>query len=189
MIQASDLKAKTDNELLQIWRDQVDYREDVIAWVKDEIAQRSLDTSAVHVDTLDEKLQSEKSAGTFNWLLLVATLQAVAGFAIIVLALSGISKMDRSSGERGLALAMSILPISIGALLIAIAVGVAKRRKWAFTAAMVVWTFSAALYTLVFLAALTRIEGEPLVVGVIILHIIISAFFARAYHRMRATCK
>ena len=183
MIQQADLRTKSDAELLQIWRDQVDYREDVIDWVKNEIAQRNLDSTAVHVETLEEKDQAETTRETFKWLLLLAAFQGIFGFVILLLAATA------AFSETGFFLPFSLLGMIIGGLLVAIAVGVAKRRKWAFTASMILWGINAGLNALVFFAALTRVQGEPAVLGMSVFRIIISFLFARAYSRMRETCK
>lgn len=182
MLQPADLKAKSDAELLQIWRDQVDYREDVVAWVEHEIAERKLDTASVHVDTIEEKVQAETTQEKFKGLLLLAIFQGICGFVTFLMAAVA------AFSETGVILWMAFLLMAVGGLLVGIAVGVLKRQRWAFTASMILWGFTAALDALTFLTALTRIQGEPAVLGMLVLRFIISILLARAYFRMRDKC-
>ncbi|HUS37653.1 MAG TPA: hypothetical protein VM680_20055 [Verrucomicrobiae bacterium] len=184
MIQKGDVRTKTDVELLQIWREQIDYREDVVAWVKDEIAVRNLDTSSLHIDTLDEKLKSESLAGTFKWLLIVAVFQGLMGIEVIFAGASALIDAIKTSRGFGFSMAFPVVGIALGSLLTALAVGVAKRRKWAFTGSFVLCVLNIAFLLLLLRYALT----EPFVLVVVIFHIVTSGLLARCYLRMRRTC-
>ena len=49
-----------DAELVQVWREQLDYREDVVGWVSAEIQRRGLDVENVPVMTVEDQARREK---------------------------------------------------------------------------------------------------------------------------------
>src|SRR3954469_5540604 len=84
MIQQPDLKAKTDAELLQIWRNQVDYRDDVVAWAKDEIDHRRLETANVQVETIEDRIVVDKNRTAFNAVKFAAVIHCLFGLGAVI---------------------------------------------------------------------------------------------------------
>ena len=86
MITESDVRAKPDDELLDIWANQLEYVQEMIPWVKDEIERRHLDTSHIHVRTPDEIRADEEKESDRNFVRMVTWGQGV--FVLLLLSVS-----------------------------------------------------------------------------------------------------
>jgi hypothetical protein len=60
MISKIDISGKSDAELLEIWQNQVDYREDVVEFVSAEIGRRGLSTEDVQLLTVEDQARREE---------------------------------------------------------------------------------------------------------------------------------
>ncbi|MFZ0818690.1 MAG: hypothetical protein WAM91_01370 [Candidatus Acidiferrales bacterium] len=135
MISETEVKATSDEELLEIWKDQNDYVAQVVAWVKAEIEKRNLDTSGIYVPTLKEKQQARETASNFALARFAAIGQAFLGLVLIGGALISSFSPDTDFGET-----WEIIIGAVGALLIVYAIGVWRGKRWALTSGVVIYS-------------------------------------------------
>ncbi len=156
MISETEVKAKTDSELLEIWADQNDYVAEMMAWVKTEIERRNLDTSGTHVFTVEEKEEAAEASSNFTLVRILAFSQVATGLFLICAALwLRREELGPEAPPGGWLVGLDIhipMPITlfaVGALLIVFAVGVWRGKRWAFTSGVIVYALITAFNILV----------------------------------------
>jgi hypothetical protein len=124
----TEICTKTDAELVEIWRSQLDYREDVVEWVGAEIARRGLNTEHVQLMTVEDQARREQ-----NWHSSVRALMPMVKFAGIgmVLFMGGLVGLWESvpKGDGAGILSASALLIG-GILFLWLAVRKSRRIKF-----------------------------------------------------------
>ena len=126
MITEAEVKAKPENELLEIWANQNDYLPEVVKWVKEEIGRRGLDTSGIHVPTAEEiKEQGEVLRDINSVRILIFFQVCAAAFLIFLVMVSGFEGM----------LPWVLLFWAI--LLVVLAMGLWKRKRWAIISGLI----------------------------------------------------
>lgn len=121
-----DFGNKTDDELLEMWANQVEYVGEVTEGVGAEIKRRRLDASSVHVATADE-IEEDRDAAVR--LAEMRKLKFGLGLLALVLVLAAFSAGELI-GFLGMLLA--------GILASVAAIGLWRRREWGLVAALVV---------------------------------------------------
>jgi hypothetical protein len=153
MISETEVKAKTDDELLEIWANQNDYVDKVIAWAKAEIERRNLNTSSIYVPTFEEKKEAREASSNFALARFAAIGQAILGLILTCLALF----VDIELGETA-----QIIIGAVGVLLLVYAVGIWRGKRWALTSGVVVYaliTLWNILVTIVYAVAFFKTGG------------------------------
>ena len=147
MVTETEVKEKTDSDLLEIWANQNDYVAEMMTWVKSEIERRNLDTSGVYVFTAEEKKEAVETSSRLIFVHILAFFQAGMGLLLMGGALLSYREqtgpeapIGRQPAGQGFELGM----FAVGALLIVFAVGVWRGRRWAFTAGAVIYSLVAA---------------------------------------------
>jgi hypothetical protein len=135
MVSEAQVRAKTDSELLEIWTNQKDYITEMVTRVQAEIERRNLDTSGIHVITIEEvekKKAAAQALSEFKQARAAALFQAAVGLFMLW------SSFDTFSSNEPLVVPISLLVAAL--LQIFFAVGVWKRKRWAFTSGVVLYT-------------------------------------------------
>jgi hypothetical protein len=134
MISETEVKAKSDEELLEIWANQNDYVSQVVEWAKAEIEKRNLDTSGVYVVTLEEKQEAKETLSNVALARFAAFGQAFLGLILIGGALISSASPNMDFGEP-----WEIIIGAVGVLLLVYSVGIWKGKRWALTSGVVVY--------------------------------------------------
>jgi hypothetical protein len=135
MISETEVKAKEDSELLEIWANQNDYVAEMVTLVKTEIKRRNLDTSGIHVPTVEEKKEAREASSNFTLARQVAFGTAWGGLLLVCAVL--LSRLDPDVNLGG---TVEITVLAVGVLLIVYAVGVWRGKRWAFASGVFVYT-------------------------------------------------
>jgi len=133
VISETEVKAKTDGELLEIWANQISYVADMVTWVKAEIERRHLDTSGLHVITEEERKKVEKVSSDLSVVRFYGLGEPLLGLSLVFGALELKSE------------AVFVTGLAVGTLLIAHTVSIWTGKRWAFTFGAIVWSFITAV--------------------------------------------
>jgi len=131
MVSESEVKAKTDSQLLAIWANQNDYIAAMVTLVKTEIDRRNLDTSVIQVPTVDEIKKVSKASSNLRLARVLGFIQGAMG---LIVAGTALLSSEVPSGV------LSNTVLAEGLLLIVIAVGAWRGKQWAFTSGVIVYT-------------------------------------------------
>jgi hypothetical protein len=143
----SKLKEKTDDELLEIWQNQITYVPEMVAWTEAEIKRRNLDTTSIHITAereLDEAARVSSAVG------LVRFAAITQWFTVIVLVLVAAAGYREFSGIEAILLSLALL-------LIVLSVGVWERKQWAFTIGTIVYALVTAFNISIMIEGLLRV--------------------------------
>ncbi|MGB6197997.1 MAG: hypothetical protein WA871_11495 [Candidatus Acidiferrales bacterium] len=135
MVSEAQVRAKTDSELLEIWTNQKDYIIEMVTRVKTEIERRNLDTTGIHVITVEEvekKKAAAQALSEFKQARGAAVFQGALGLFMLWLF------FDTFSSDEPLVVPISLIVAAL--LQIFFAVGVWRRKRWAFTSGVVLYT-------------------------------------------------
>jgi hypothetical protein len=154
MVSETEVRAKTDSELLEIWANQKDYIAEMVTRVNSEIERRNLDISGIHITTAKE-VEDKKEAAQVSWEVKkargAALFQGAVGLFMVWVA------FYTHSSEELLVVPISILAAAM--LLIFVAVGVWRGKRWAFTSGVVLYTLATALNILATILTMLAIWG------------------------------
>lgn len=128
MISETEVRAKADSELLEIWESQNDYVAEMVTWVKAEIERRNLDTSGICVRSVEEIKEAREISSNLALVRTAALGTALLGLLLIFVGFVNIG------GE----VETTIACLAIGALLMVYAAGVWRGKRWAFASGVIV---------------------------------------------------
>lgn len=184
MINEADVRAKSDDELMEIWSNQIDYVPQLIEWVRAEIERRKLDISAVPVRTPQEAERKREVRRSFTDVRLLTFGQAITGllfFGMAFVSLLEASSPGPSHASDTLGLTSAFLFALFGLFLFAYAIGVWKRKKWAFGSGLFIYIVITAINALLFaLGAISAlVERDTSNMGALLATLIFTVITAR----------
>ncbi len=135
MVTESEVKSKSDSELLEIWEKQNDYIPAMVTLVKSEIDRRNLDTTFIQLPSVHEIQKLSAASSNLRLARVLAIIQLVLG-----LILAGTALWSRAVPFG----VLSYTVLAEGLLLIVIAAGAWRGKQWAFTSGVIVYTLFAA---------------------------------------------
>jgi hypothetical protein len=150
MISQTEVNAKTDGELLEIWANQSDYVAEMVTWVKGEIERRKLDTRGIYVFTVEEKEEAAEASSS-RAIVNLATFGQL-GLGLLLVFTAGFSSSEQVEAR--------MISLAAGALLIVYAVGVWRGNRWALTSGVIVYTLITAVNMLFTVLAGLAIFGS-----------------------------
>ena len=134
MVTENDIRAKADEEILSMWAAQHDYIPKVVEWVNTEIDRRQLDTSGIHVRTMDEIEEEMERESDRNFVRMFSFLQGVSGIFLLVF---GIFSIIEQLNEIEPEIVGPLIMLLVGLLLTIYAIGVWKEKKWAIISGLI----------------------------------------------------
>ena len=168
MIDEAKVKAKSDDELLDIWANQHDYLQEVVLWVKAEINRRQMDVSGFHVPTPDEIKAERRDGRNLGWVVFFTAMLDLMCIGIFLFALN----------ERD----TNVLTLSFGGMgifLIFLIRGLWAQKRWAIVGASIIW-FIVTLWNVIFTglaaSAFDRCRAAGVDADEALLYFVINAF-------------
>jgi hypothetical protein len=147
VIGEEEVRRKTDDELGEIWVNQVTYVPEMVAWVKAEITRRNLNIDGIHVVTEKELGESARISSASGLIRFVAIFQSLSVVLLVFIALVGFSNI----------IWIKVILLSIAVLLIVISAGVLTRKKWAFAVGALVYALIASFIIVMTIVGLVRV--------------------------------
>jgi lysylphosphatidylglycerol synthetase-like protein (DUF2156 family) len=147
VITEKEVKEKTDDELLEIWKNQITYVPEMVAWTEAEIKKRNLDTTSIHVlaeKELDESARVSSAIGLVRFAAITQWLSVI--FLVLI---AGAGYRDFSWIEATL--------LALALLLIVLSAGVWARKQWAFTIGTIVYALITAFNISIMIEVLLRV--------------------------------
>jgi hypothetical protein len=189
MVTENDIRAKADEEILSMWAAQHDYIPEVVELVKVEIDRRQLDTSVIHVRTMDEIEEEMKIESDRNFIRMFSFLQGAGGIFLLVI---GISDIQEQLNEIEPELVGPLIMLLVGLLLIIYAISVWKEKKWAIISGLIlclIASISNAVFTIII--GLGFLIGYATLISLVwsIAWTFISICLLLAFNRMRKSKK
>ncbi|HKS80531.1 MAG TPA: hypothetical protein VJR23_03420 [Candidatus Acidoferrales bacterium] len=190
MISEADVRAKSGDELMDIWSNQIDYVPQVIEWVRSEIERRKLEIRAVPIRTTQEADRNREIKRSFTDVRLLTFVQAIMGlffFGMAFVSLLEASYPGPPHAGDTLSFTSATIFAVFGLFLFVYAYGVWKRKKWAFASGFYIYVVIAAINALGFaLGAVSAfLANDASSVGTLIATVFFTVITARIASKYR----
>jgi hypothetical protein len=130
VVTEADVKTKTNEELLDIWKNQHGYIPELVTWVKTEIDRRQLDITHIHVQTSDEFKQELQISNEVYFVRYLSIFQIVIGGAIVLFSIFAVYPLLFHLEDISLMIVPLVIFI-IGSLILYFGISLIRIKKWA----------------------------------------------------------